>query len=421
MRYLIIGAGPAGVTAAETLRALDSNGEIVLIGGEAEPAYSRMAIPYYLANHIDENGTYLRHEEDHFERLSIDLIQDRVSKVDSDSKNVYLESGGSLEYDRLLIATGSHPVKPPVDGLDLPGIHHCWTLEDDRHIAEKAQPGSDVVLMGAGFIGCIIMEALMERGVNLTVVEMDDRMVPRMMDQVSGNLIKQWCLDRGVEVHTSTRVLAVEKDDSDGRLCLKCDPVDPVHTDLVVVATGVRPGTEFLQDSGLEIGLGVVVNEYMQTSADGVYAAGDVCEGIEWGTGNSAVHAIQPVAVETGRIAALNMTGHPTSYPGSMDMNVLDTIGLISVSYGQWKGVEGGDECHALDEEEYRYIKLQFSEDRLVGAIALGLTEHVGVLRGLIQSKIHLGAWKERLMQDPTRIMEAYLGVTHLGGMEFKA
>ncbi|MCP4996556.1 MAG: NAD(P)/FAD-dependent oxidoreductase [Gammaproteobacteria bacterium] len=97
MRYLIIGAGPAGVTAAETLRALDSNGEIVLIGGEAEPAYSRMAIPYYLANHIDENGTYLRHEEDHFEQLSSGLIQDRVSKVDSDAINVFLASGGSLE------------------------------------------------------------------------------------------------------------------------------------------------------------------------------------------------------------------------------------------------------------------------------------------------------------------------------------
>ncbi len=415
MRYVVIGAGPAGVTAAETLRMQDPQGEVVLIGGEPEPAYSRMAIPYYLSNKIEEQGTYLRQDTEHLKKLGIQQLQQRVIGLDTEAKKLLMDGADPISFDRLLLATGSNPLKPPISGLDQPGVHHCWTLEDARNIVKYAEPGSSVVLLGAGFIGCIIMEALVERGVKLTVVEMGDRMVPRMMDQASGNLIKQWCIAKGVTVHTSTRVLGIEANSNGkARFTLNCDPVDPVDADLVVVAAGVKPATGFLEQSGLKLEQGVVVNEYLESSASGIYAAGDVCEGVDWGTGKHAVHAIQPVAAETGRIAALNMTGKVTPYPGSMAMNVLDTLGLISVSYGQWMGVPGGDEVHSIDEPEFRYIKLQFEEDRLVGAITLGMTEHVGVLRGLIQSRIKLGQWKTLLMQDPTRIMEAYLGATHL-------
>lgn len=416
MQYVVVGAGPAGVTAVETIRKLDSSGEVILIGDEPEPAYSRMAIPYYLADKIQEQGTYLRHDPQHLENLGVRQIKQRVTGVDGAARQLRLAGGDTVDFDRLLLATGSDPIKPPIDGLDQPGIYHCWTLEDARNIVKYARPGSHVVLMGAGFIGCIIMEALAERGVDLTVVEMGDRMVPRMMDQTSGNLIKQWCIKQGVKVHTSTRVTGVQVNgNGHARFTLQCDPVDPIDADLVVVAAGVKPAVDYLRDSGIELAQGVVVNEYMESSVPGIYAAGDSCEGIDWGSdGQHAVHSIQPVAAETGRIAALNMCGAVTPYAGSMAMNVLDTLGLVSVSYGQWMGVPGGDDVHRLDSDEYRYIKLQFSGDRLIGAITLGRTEHVGVLRGLIQSRTRLGKWKQHLMDDPTRIMEAYLGATQL-------
>ena len=410
MRYIVIGAGPAGVTAAETLRAQDRQGEILLIGGEPEPAYSRMAIPYLMANRIEESGTYLRQTPFHFEGLGIQQLHGEVTSVDTAANVVDLADGSRLPYDRLLLATGSEPIRPPIEGLDQPGIHHCWTLEDARNIIALANPGSKVVLMGAGFIGCIIMEALVERGVDLTVVEMGDRMVPRMMDQVAGGLIKRWCIERGVRVHTSTRVTAVGR--SGPGLQLQLEPANALEADLVVVATGVRPAVRFLSGSGIEVDTGVLVNEFLQSSVPNVYAAGDACEGFDWSSGKRMVNAIQPVAVETGRVAALNMAGVETAYPGGLAMNVLDTLGLISTSYGQWMGVEGGEESHLLDEARYRYIKLQFAEDRLVGAIALGVTEHVGVLRGLIQSRVRLGGWKQRLLSDPSRLMEAYLATT---------
>ena len=410
MQHVIIGAGPAGVIAAETLRKTDPSCSIKLIGDETEPPYSRMALPYYLIDNINEAGTYLRKSDTHYADQDIEMIQDRAASVDPDAHTLQLESGATVSFDKLLIATGSHPIRPPIPGLDSPGVHSCWTLEDGRNIAQNATKGSDVILMGAGFIGCIILEALAERGVNLTVIEMEDRMVPRMMNQTAGNLIKQWCLDKGVNVLTSTRVEAIEQDGA--RLSVKLDNGEQLGADVVISATGVRANTGFLEGSGIETDFGVLVNDRLQSSHPDVYAAGDVCQGRDFSTGEFSVQAIQPTAADHGRIAAMNMCGRDTRHQGSVNMNVLDTMGLVSTSYGLWMGVEGGESAELVDADRYRYISLQFQDDVLVGAQALGLTNHVGVLRGLIQTKLKLGKWKDHLLQDPTRIMEAYLGAT---------
>ena len=196
-----------------------------------------------------------------------------------------------------------------------------------------------------------------------------------------------------------------------GPLRVSLESGEGLETDLVICATGVRPNTGFLEGSGLEIGQGIKVDSRLETNLEGVYAAGDVAEGLDFSTGGYSVQAIQPTATEHGRIAATNMAaGHELSYPGSINMNVLDTLGLISASFGSWQGVAGGSSAELSDLDGYRYLNLQFEEDRLVGASSLGLTEHVGVLRGLIQSRARLGVWLKRLKADPTRIMEAYLG-----------
>ena len=210
MDYVIIGAGPAGVVAAETLRGLDPAATVTIVGDEREPPYSRMAIPYLLAEDVAEAGTYLRHGAGHYEGLGISLRQDRVATVSPEAKTIALEGGGSLAFDRLLIATGSTAARPPIPGIDLPGVETCWTLADARSIAARMAPGKRVVLMGAGFIGCIVLQALAERDLDVTVVEMAERMLPRMMDQVGGEMIARWCEGRGVAVRTATQVTAIE-------------------------------------------------------------------------------------------------------------------------------------------------------------------------------------------------------------------
>ena len=411
MQHIIIGAGPAGVVAAETLRKADAQAAITIIGDEPEPPYSRMAIPYFLIDNIAESGTYLRDPQQHFKAQNIEVVQQRVDSIDTGAKQLKLADGSTRDYDKLLIATGSQPVSPPIPGLDLPQVHSCWTLEDARNIIRLAQPGSNVVLIGAGFIGCIILEALVKRGINLAVVEAGNRMVPRMLDENAGGMLESWCKDKGIDVHSSCTVdgIAAAGDD---QVEVSLSDGGKLSAALVITATGVRANTDLVGGTDIETDQGILVNRCMQTSNSDVYAAGDVAQGVDFSTGNQEVQAIQPTATDHGRIAALNMAGKGSEHHGTLNMNILDTVGLISCSFGLWMGVEGGESAQLHNPDEYQYINLQFDGDHLVGASSVGKTQHIGVLRGLIESKIHLGEWKQRLMHDPTAIMEAYVACT---------
>jgi len=223
-------------------------------------------------------------------------------------------------------------------------------------------------------------------------------------------MIKRWCEAKGVRVLTGVRVNAISS--AERALALALDSGESLAADFVVCATGVSPNVDFLTGTGIETEDGVLVDEHLQSSIPGIYAAGDVAQGPDFSTGERQVHAIQPTASEHGRIAALNMAGKVTPFKGSLSMNVLNTLGLISSSFGLWAGVEGGDGARVADPERFRYLRLEFDEDRLVGALALGLTQHVGVVRGLIQTRVRLGDWKDALKRDPLRVMDAYLDCT---------
>jgi len=411
MKHVILGNGPTGVLAAETIRKHAPEDEILLVGDEREPPYSRMAIPYLLTGKIQEAGTYLRKDPGHYARLGIELRTARARGVDTTGRRVTFEDGSGVPFDRLLVATGSTPMKPPIPGVDLPGIHPCWTLENARQILALAKPGARVVQMGAGFIGCIILEALAARGVKLTVVEMGDRMVPRMMGEGAGQMIRRWVERKGVVVHTGTRVESIRAG-TGAPLELQLSGGKTLPADLVISATGVRPNVAFLQGSGVACQTGVLTDVKMETNAPGVYAAGDCAEAFDAATGRQVVSAVQPNAADQAMVAALNMSGRAAELPSVVQINVLDTLGLVSSSFGQWEGVPGGERVERTDDERFRYLRLEFDKDVLVGANAIGLTEHVGVLRGLVQSRVRLGEWKDRLLRDPTQLPAAYLAAT---------
>ncbi|WP_353139417.1 FAD-dependent oxidoreductase [Limnohabitans sp.] len=425
--HVILGAGPAGVIAAETIRKHAPHDRITLVGDEAEPPYSRMAIPYLLMGNIDEQGTYLRKSPDHFAHLDVTQVQARAVSVDAKAKSIQLSNDQVLSYDKLLIATGSRPVRSPIPGMDSPQVHPCWTLEDARAIMALAQPGSRVLQMGAGFIGCIIMEALASRGVTLTVVEMGDRMVPRMMGPVAGGMIRSWCETKGVQVFTGAKVEAIVPNGSenpgllsklaqaaglhdgptDAALTVRLSTGQKIPADLVISATGVKPCIDFLKASGITCLQGVLTDEHMQTNADGVYAAGDCAEAFDKVSGTTIVSAIQPNAAEQARVAALNMVGQKVSLRGVTQINVLDTLGLISTSFGNWQGVPGGEQASLT--ADGRHLSLQFKDEVMVGCNSVGWTDHVGVMRGLVEGQVQLGEWKDKLVQDPTQLMAAYL------------
>ncbi len=469
MKHVILGAGPAGVIAAETLRKHAPQDDITLIGDEPEAPYSRMAIPYLLIGKVGEDGTHLRHTPGHFEALRISVRQGRAQTVDVERRCVVLEGGEAVLFDKLLIATGSSPASPPIPGIDGPGVHPCWTLADARAIMALAQPGARVLQMGAGFIGCIIMEALAMRGVKLSVVEMGDRMVPRMMGPTAGGMIKDWCEKKGVAVYTGARVEAIERGQP-GRAAAPAPAAPPaqaaapqgllgkiasalgfghdtpaaapaatqaaapvaavaapgapmrvrlstgqvLEADLVISATGVKPNIGFLEHSGIRCLVGVLTDEHLQTNVPGIYAAGDCAEAFDKVSGTTIVSAIQPNAAEQARVAALNMAHRgPTplaELKGVTQINVLDTLGMVSASFGKWDGVPGGEHVELADREAGKLLSLQFSGDQLIGCNSVGWTAHVGVMRGLVEGQVKLSPeWKQRLMDDPTLLMEAYL------------
>jgi NAD(P)H-nitrite reductase large subunit len=410
--HVILGAGPAGVIAAETIRKLAPLDAITLVGDEPEPPYSRMAIPYLLMGNIGESGTYLRKKLSHYEDLKVKVVRALAKSVDAATKTVALDGAQSLRYDTLLVATGSHPVHPPIPGIDADGVETCWTLADARAIAQRATQGARVLQLGAGFIGCIIMEALAARGVKLSVVEMGDRMVPRMMGPTAGGMIRDWCEAKGVQVFTSTKVESIAPG---APLKVKLSNGQTVEADLVISAAGVRPAIGFLEKSGVKCLLGVLTDEHLQTNVPGVYAAGDCAEAFDKVSGKTIVSAIQPNAAEQARVAAMNMVAFAqgrapvVDLKGVTQINVLDTLGLISASFGDWQGRPGGEHVELTDAAAGRHLSLQFQGDVLVGCNSVGWTEHVGVMRGLVEGQVHLGAWKDKLKQDPTLLVEAYL------------
>jgi len=409
MRHVILGNGPAGVIAAETIRKHARRDEIVLVGAEPEPPYSRMALPYLMIGKIGAQGTYLRKDPGHFDKLNIHLRRARAKRVSPSTRSVTFDDGIELEFDRLLVASGSVPVRPPIPGIDLPGVHPCWTLEDARRIMALAKPGARVLQMGAGFIGCIIMEALAARGVQLSIVEMGDRMVPRMMGATAGGMIKRWVERKGVAVYTSARVESIVPGGVASPLEVRLSGGRRIPADLVISATGVKPNIDFLRGAGIECRTGVVTDARMMSHVPGIYAAGDVAEAYDAITDTRIVSAIPPNAADQASCAGLNMVGKVAQLPAVTYINILDTLGLISSSFGQWHGLPGGSHVELADEPNFKLLRLEFHGDLMVGANAVGLTDHIGVLRGLVEGRVKLGEWKEKLLRDPMRVPEAYL------------
>jgi len=409
MNYIIIGAGAAGMRAAETLREVAPQASITLISGEPGEPYARMAIPYILTGAIDEDGARQRRSHQHLQLLGITYLNSLVSQVHAgpNGGQVELADGTRLAYNELLVASGSSPSLPPLPGTDLPGVVSCWTLEDARQIAAKLKPGARIVLLGAGFVAGVIMKSLVASGAHLSVVAGRSGQILRsMMTPVGSNMLQRWLEGRGVEVITSGQSLRIEPGP---KLVMDTRTLD---ADLIILATGVHPNLAFLKGTGAEIRSGLVIDAHMRTSVPHIFAAGDVAQGRDFSTGEWVVHALQPTATEHGRFAALNMAGQDVPYRGSLSMNVLDTVGLISHTFGQWQGSPEGETTEVVDDANFIYTRLCFQGDLLVGAITIGHPQHVGAIRGLIQSHRRLGEWKDQLMANPHLVMDAFVELT---------
>jgi NAD(P)H-nitrite reductase large subunit len=413
IRHLIIGGGPAAINAIETIRDIDpATSSITLVSDE--PAYSRMVLPYYLAGQIPEQQVHTA-DDAYYDGLKVDRrIGTRVNRIDPQAKSVTLQDGSQLVFDNLLIATGSSATIPPIPGADLPGVYPLWTLAHTEAVLQITQgkPRPEVVLIGAGFIGFIVLNAMYKRGWKVHVVEIAGHVLPRMLDAASAQIVESWLQRKGVALHLGTTVQSIGE--ANGRKRLALANGQHVEADLVIVATGIRPNVELVDGTSIAVDQGILVNDRMQTNFPFIYAAGDVAQGPDLLGDKPAVHAIQPTAVDHGRIAGANMAGQTIRYAGSLLMNILDACGLQCASFGRW-GETAAEAMTICNPDRPVYRKLLWTGEQITGAVFvgpasdLGMLNDVGMVKGIMQTRTPLGAWKEFLRDNPFDIRRPFV------------
>ncbi|MBI4736426.1 MAG: NAD(P)/FAD-dependent oxidoreductase [candidate division NC10 bacterium] len=410
-RHLIVGGGTAGLNAIRTIRAHDrGESEIVLVS--AERPYSRMVLPYYLGRSIAEAHVFTATPA-HLAQLQVQAhLGRRAATLDPAANRLTLDDGTVLPYDNCLIATGSSAVRAPVPGADSPGVHSFWTLPQARGVVGEIREGSHVVLVGAGFIAFTLLNALLARKAHLTIVEIAPQLLPRMIDRTGAEMVEKWLRRDGVAIRTGATLTAIE--DAQGQKRLRFRQGEDLLADAVLMATGIRANLEWLQGSGIWVNRGIVVDDHLRSSVGNVYAAGDVAEGLDLVTGQPAVHAIEPTAMEHGRVVGANMAGRNIAYRGSLLMNIVEVCHLDIASFGAWDD-PAAEAVAATRPERWAYRKLLWRGDRLVGAMILGMssdiwtTNDVGMLKGLVQAGSDLGPWKEHLRRHPFDIKPAFI------------
>ena len=328
---LIIGNGIAGATAAFTLRQLDTEKRITVVTDEEYPLYTICALPHFLCDELEKEGLMIKTPTD-YEQSGIHLLTKKtVSAIDPQKKKTYFTDGDSLSYDTLVLATGSYPLRLPLNGVDLPGVFFLKNLDDAKAIA--GHPCEKAVVVGSGAVGIETALSLMKRGAEVTIVELLDRILPRALDKKPADVLAGMLENAGIRVLTSEKLMAIK---GDNRVAGVTTDKREIPCDLVVLGAGMRPNVSLAKEMGCEIGEtgGVKVDEFMKTSVNGVYACGDCAETIDMFTNTKTLSMLWNNAKRQGNVVGHNLAGVPMAYPGSENVTSLECLGVHVASFG---------------------------------------------------------------------------------------
>ncbi len=403
MKYLIIGNGIAGTHAAETIRKFDHRSNVIVVSKEKTVPYSRPLISYVVSGELQDYEITIRSEE-FYDKLGIEAYLGKsVVEVDVNDRVVRLSSGELITWDRMLIASGADPRMLDVEGSDLGNIFALRNINDAKAIVESCTRGATkAIVLGGGLVGFKAAYGLLKRGLDVSIFISSSYPLSQAADKISGRLIMETLEDHGLKVEVGRSVVAFEGKRGKVREAYLKDGKS-VECDLVVVGKGVNPAVQFLRGCGIETGRGIIVNHRLQSNIPDIYAAGDVAEAPDVVWGENRVNAIWPVAVEQGKIAALNMLGIESIYRGSFGRNVIRIFDLDFMAGGIVNPPDDDDYeiVEDFNETEKKYKKLVFREDCLVGIVLVNCIDQGGVLLNLIAQKrtIRYDRW-ELLAKD---------------------
>jgi nitrite reductase (NADH) large subunit len=364
MQYVIIGNGVAGTTAALNIRKFDTEGKIIIISDEPYPFYSRIRLPQFLSNDVDEKGLIIK-KESWYEENRIDVILNtRVIDIDASDKKIITSDKLAIKYDRLLIATGSVSSVPPLPGAGKKGVFTLRTLDDAIAIKEFAKKTNHVVLIGGGVLGLEAGNALRKTGKSVSVVEFFPRLLPRQMDPAGAEVLKAQLEKEGFRFYIGVSSKEIAGGNSVEALIL--DNGTRIDCDMILISAGIRCNTFLAEKLSLQLGKGVIVNDRMETGIPDVYAAGDAVQH------NGIFYGIWPAAEKQGEVAGINMAGGNAEYNGTTISNTLQVTGIDICAAGEIDA-EGQKETVVFrDTDNYVYKKLVLDRNRIVGVILYG-------------------------------------------------
>lgn len=402
MKIVLIGNSATAVGAVEAIREYNQTAQVTIFSEEPHSIYSRPMLSHYLAGEIDRARLAYR-RADFYTRHNVQpILNSRVIAIDPEAHMVRTQDGASYPYDKLLISTGGVPIVPPIEGINTGGVFSFTRLDDVNRILKHIQtrPTRQAVVIGGGMIGMKATDALMKRGLRVTLVELAPRILNTALDETGSRIMTRLLTDAGVEVCANNTVTAIHSREGyvtdvtlrDGR---------EIPCDLLVFGIGVRPNASLAQEAGLAVNRGVVVDMYMRTTDPDIYAAGDVAEAYDLVVDMNRTVAIWPNAYRQGATAGAHMVGVQRADPGGIAMNTVEACSVPAMSIGD--GAASAEEYQVLfelNERQPYYKRLVLKDGRLVGAILVGNINRAGIYTGLIRNKIDVSKCERALLSE---------------------
>jgi phenylglyoxylate dehydrogenase epsilon subunit len=407
-KHLIIGAGPAALSALETIRRTTSQDEVKLVSLEDSLSYCPAALPYLLSGKITEGQLWMR-DENYFRDQKSTLMRGKeVTHVLPEKKRVIYHNGSSENYDTLLVASGAEPIRPSIHGLEEVGVQDFRTLTDCRRVLLELKDKKRVAILGGGLVGMKIAAALLERGYEVSLIEKEPNVLPLYFNEEAEVYIRDTFMEHKARFLMGKMVKTAKREDREIRIELSDG--SSLVGDILINATGIKSRLSFLQGTGVRANNGILVDKRMSTNIDHIYAAGDVAEAPDFFTGNPKVSAIIPIAVSQGRVAGANMAGRKAEYEGAIPMTVFNFWGNQAFSIGSSMLQENTEQVvKQKDDRTRRFKKLVFNGDKLVGAMFLNEQIDPGMILHLIKERIDLSSHKEALFEGTKPLSDPWL------------
>ena len=410
-KYVIIGASAAGIAAVEAIRKVDLVGTITLITEEACAHYSKPMISDLVSGKADIQKMKCKTDNFWKENNAEARMSKKAVSLNLSDKTVNLEDGEKIIYEKLLLATGGKPFVPKMEGQDKDSVFTFTNISDAQRLAAKIDSihAKSAVVIGAGLIGISVTEALMKRGLKVTVVELQEKILSLLLDSKASDIVEAIIRKAGVNFATGQSVQKiVGRPDNDGAVGGVI-----LTKDLVIVAIGVIPRTELVVGTTVKINRGIVVDNFMQTNVPDVYAAGDVAEAYDFILNQNRLLPLWPLAVLEGRVAGYNMAGKKASYEGGTNMSSLKYFGIpiVSIGLANPKDDPTLEILVKLDAENNVYKKLVLKNNVIVGLTLVNCIDRAGILFNLMKTQTNVKKFKQDLLRDDFGLAVLPLGL----------